>query len=292
MRAIGTENAATGRRGARGGSLAKRLLAALVFIPCLIVIANRGGVYYLALIVLFIFLGLREFYSIMRIKGLRPHVLIGIACGTALPLYLYYGGVHMDAVLTAALGLVLVAELLRRNGRHAADHIAATIFGVLYVSWLGSHLALIRMLPLRAGHEDRVGFALVIALFTMTWCCDTGAYAAGKLFGRRKLFPSISPGKTVEGAVGGVVFSAAGILIARQVVEIPVTAMQAVVLAVAVAVAGQVGDLFESLIKRDAGIKDSSGAIPGHGGILDRMDSLLFTAPLVYYVSAYFLLKG
>jgi len=115
---------------------------------------------------------------------------------------------------------------------------------------------------------------------------------AGRLFGRHKLLPAISPGKTVEGAVGGVVFSIAGILVAGLIVDIPFSLTTAVALAVVASVTGQVGDLAESLIKRDAGIKDSSRAIPGHGGILDRFDSLLFTAPVLYYLMRYLVLRG
>jgi phosphatidate cytidylyltransferase len=128
-------------------------------------------------------------------------------------------------------------------------------------------------------------------VFTLTWCYDTGAYTFGKLFGRHKPFPSISPGKTVEGAVGGTLLSIAGILVVRRLMETHLGIFDAVVLAVLASVVGQLGDLVESMIKRDAKIKDSSTAIPGHGGILDRFDSLLFTAPLIYYVLRYFVLR-
>ncbi|MDD3643681.1 MAG: phosphatidate cytidylyltransferase, partial [Candidatus Krumholzibacteria bacterium] len=277
----------------RDGSLAKRLLASAVFLPCLIVIARFGSWYYFALIELVIVIGLVEYYSIMSTRGLRPHRLLGMAAGALLPAALFLrGGMWAPVLITAFLLAVMTAELIRGEREHALGRIAATVFGVMYVSWLGSHLALVRELPRETGLEYAAGFPLVIAVFTMTWCYDTGAYAAGTLFGRRRLFPSISPGKTVEGAAGGVIFSIAGILVAREIVEMPFTGAQAAALAVAASVTGQVGDLVESLMKRDAGIKDSSRAIPGHGGVLDRFDSLLFTAPVLYYLMRFLVLRG
>lgn len=282
---------ANGKR--RGSSLANRLLAAAVFLPCFFIIAHRGGIYYLILIDLIIILGLFEFYRMMEAKGLRPYTWIGVLSGGALPWYLFFRqGIYANVLLTLTFIAVMIAELVRKDKGHAVYHISVTIFGVLYVSWLGSHLMLLRELPVIAGLDYSVGFTFVIIVFTLTWCYDTGAYTFGKLFGRRRLFPSISPGKTVEGAVGGTFLSIAGILIARSLLETQLSALEAVLLAVAASIIGQTGDLVESMLKRDAKIKDSSTTIPGHGGILDRFDSLLFTAPLIYYALRYFVLKA
>lgn len=276
----------------RGGSLARRLLAAAVFLPCFFIIAHRGGIYYLILVDMIIVLGLFEFYKMMEAKGLRPYKWIGVLSGGALPWYLFFRqGIYANVLLTLTLIAVMIAELIRRDKGHAVYHISVTIFGVLYVSWLGSHLMLLRELPIIAGLDYAVGFTFVIIVFTLTWSCDTGAYIFGRLFGRRKLFPSISPSKTVEGALGGTFLSIVGILIARGLMDTQLGIVDAVALAIAASVIGQLGDLVESMIKRDARIKDSSTAIPGHGGILDRFDSLLFTAPLIYYALRYFVLK-
>lgn len=275
------------------GSLAKRLLASAVFIPCLIFIARAGGWYYFALIAVVIVTGLAEYYRILSAKGLRPHRAVGIAAGALLSAALYLGGGAWAALtLTASALAVMIAALIGGGRERALERIAATLFGVLYVSLLGSHMVLVRELPRETGLDYEAGFPLVIALFTMTWCYDTGAYAAGRLFGRHKLFPSISPGKTVEGALGGVVLSVAGIFIALAIVDIPFTPLEAVLLALVASVAGQTGDLAESMLKRDAGIKDSSRAIPGHGGILDRFDSLLFSAPVLYYLIRHIIMRG
>jgi len=119
--------------------------------------------------------------------------------------------------------------------------------------------------------------------FMLVWSCDTAAYAVGRAFGRTKLMPSVSPGKSLEGAIAGLLASIGGALLARLWFAHYLTALDAVVLGALVGVFGQLGDLVESLLKRDAELKDTSTLIPGHGGVLDRFDSLLFAAPIVYY---------
>jgi phosphatidate cytidylyltransferase len=281
-----------GGGGRNAGSLVKRIAAATIFLPCFFIIAHRGGIYYLILIDLIIVVGLFEFYKMTETKGLRPYKWIGILSGGALPWYLFFRqGMYANVLLTLTFMAVMIAELVRKDKGHAIYHISVTIFGVLYVSWLGSHLMLLRELPVIAHLDYRVGFNFVLLLFALTWCYDTGAYTFGRLFGRRKLFPSISPGKTVEGMLGGTFLSIAGVLAVQTLFETRLTVLEAVLLATAGSIIGQIGDLVESMIKRDVRIKDSSAAIPGHGGALDRFDSLLFTAPLVYYTLRYFVLE-
>lgn len=276
----------------KGSSLAGRLLAAAIFLPCFFIIAHRGGIYYLILVDMIIMFGLFEFYKMMEAKGLRPYKWIGILSGAALPWYLFLRqGIYANVLLTLTFIAVMIAELLRREKGHSVYHISVTIFGVLYVAWLGSHLMLLRELPIIAGIDYSFGYTFVIIVFALTWCYDTGAYTFGRLFGRHKLFPSISPGKTVEGAIGGTFLSIVGILVVRQLMNTQLGIVEAVLMAVAASIIGQLGDLVESMIKRDAKIKDSASSIPGHGGILDRFDSLLFTAPLIYYALRYFIMK-
>ena len=209
-----------GEGKAKSGSLAGRLLAAAVFLPCFFIIAHRGGIYYLVLVNLIIVIGLFEFYRMMEAKGLRPYKWIGVLSGGALPWYLFFRqGIYANVLLTLTFMAVMIAELLRRDKGHAVYHISVTIFGVLYVSWLGSHLMLLRELPIIAGLDYSAGFTFVIVVFALTWSYDTGAYTFGRLFGRHKLFPSISPGKTVEGAIGGVFLSIVGILIVDRVMD-------------------------------------------------------------------------
>lgn len=274
------------------GSLAKRVIAAVIFVPCLIVISRRGSVYFLLLVELVILTGLWEFYRMMQAKGLSPYRWVGMLGGAALPWYLFFRqGIYGNLLLGLTFLGIMILELFRREKGHAVYHVSVTIFGVIYVSWLGSHLVMLRELPLITGIGYSRGFDFVMTVFVLTWCYDTGAYTFGRLFGRRKLFPSVSPGKTVEGAVGGLALSIAGIMAARLFLDIPAGPWESVALAAGLSVAGQLGDLCESMIKRDVQIKDASETIPGHGGTLDRFDSILFTAPVFYYLLKYFILE-
>jgi len=275
-----------------GITVAKRILASFIFLPCLIIIARRGGFYYLALIDIMILVGLWEFYKMMEAKGLQPYKAIGILSGLALSWYIFFQqGIYANFFLSVIFIGVMTLELARREKGLAVYHISVTIFGVFYVAWLGSHLVLLRELPHLKGLDYSMGFSFVIVVFVLTWCYDSGAYAIGRLIGRHKIFPSISPGKTLEGVFGGIAFSIIGILIARSVIASYLTIFQAVGLALIASVVGQLGDLVESMLKRDVKIKDTSGTIPGHGGVLDRFDSLLFTSPLIYYFFKYFILE-
>jgi phosphatidate cytidylyltransferase len=273
-------------------SLFLRIIMSAIFLPCLLVIAWRGGIYYLILIDIIILIGLLEFYRMMEVKGLSPYKTIGILSGLAIPWYIFFQqGIYVNFLLTIIFIGIMLMELVRREKGLAVYHISVTVFGVLYVAWLGSHLVLIRELPVLKGMEYKYGYYFVIMTIVLTWCYDTGAYTVGRLFGKHKLFPSISPGKTIEGAVGGLVFSIVGILIVRHTLVPFLGIYAAIGLAFLASIIGQLGDLVESMLKRDVKIKDSSGAIPGHGGVLDRFDSMLFTAPMIYYFLKYIILE-
>ncbi|MBN1885735.1 MAG: phosphatidate cytidylyltransferase [Candidatus Krumholzibacteriota bacterium] len=275
----------------QGGSLLWRIIASAIFIPCLVIIVRRGGLYFLALIDLLILVGLWEFYRMMEAKGLRPYKWIGILSGLALSWYVFFQqGIYANFFLSVVFVAVTTLELARKEKGHAVYHISVTIFGVFYVAWLGSHLILLRELPHVEGLDYRLGASFVFVVFILTWCYDTGAYTVGRLIGKHRLLPSISPNKTVEGVFGGLAFAIAGILVARMFTADYLSVAQGILLAIVFSVIGQLGDLVESMIKRDAKIKDASTTIPGHGGALDRFDSLLFTAPLIYYFFRYFIL--
>ncbi len=261
-----------------------RLIASAVFIPCFILIALRGEVHFLLLTNCIVGLGMWEFYSIMWNIGVRPYRAIGILSGLSLLWYLYlYSGKYAGMFLTIAVLALMALEITRRDGRGAVTHLATTAFGVIYVGFLGAHLVLLRELPVRVGLEYHYGASFVFLAFFITWSCDTGAYFVGKSLGRRKILPRVSAGKTWEGAIGGVLLAMVGAVVARYWFADYLTTVQAVLLGAAAGIVGPIGDFAESMIKRDADIKDTSEVIPGHGGVLDRFDSLLFTAPLLYY---------
>ncbi|HEX7125570.1 MAG TPA: phosphatidate cytidylyltransferase [Thermodesulfobacteriota bacterium] len=182
------------------------------------------------------------------------------------------------AMLTGSTFAVFLYALFRPEAaRSAAERVGLLVFGLVYGPVLLSHAVLARAMP------DHLGPGAVLLALAAAWGGDTAAYYGGKSLGRRKLYPAVSPGKTWEGAAAGLVGTVAAALLVRAWLLPDVPVRHVLVLGVVAAVVGQLGDLCESLLKRGAGVKDSGGLLPGHGGLLDRLDSFLFVAPLVYY---------
>ena len=251
--------------------------------PLLILLARAGGWAFWVFVAVQVALGLGEFYRMMQRRGLRPYVKLGSRRRwTALGLP-EAPTPHVAFLLTSVLLLVLGLELRRPEARQRVEDIAVTCFGVLYVGWLSAHLILLRELPWRAGTSYADGASFVLLAFLVTWSCDTGAYAIGRILGRNRPWTRISPRKSVEGAIAGLAAAVIAAFVARAWFAPYLGVGDAAVLGVLVGVFAQVGDLVESLLKRDAEHGDSSELIPGHGGVLDRFDSLYFAAPLVFY---------
>jgi phosphatidate cytidylyltransferase len=259
-------------------------VSGLAFVPLLILLARAGGPTFLAFVGLQVFLAEREFYRMMRGKGLAPRAWLGIGVSLALLGAVYrWHGVPGDLLATAALLLTLAFGLRRVELTRPIESMAVTLFGVLYVAWLSAHLVMLRELPWRAGTPYAEGASYVLLAFFVTWSCDPGAYTIGRALGRTRPWTTISPSKSVEGAVGGFVFAIAAALIARVWFAPYLRVTDALLLGTLVGIFAQVGDLVESLLKREARHGDSSDLIPGHGGVLDRFDSLYFAAPIVFY---------
>lgn len=266
-------------------SITLRVLASVVFIPCFIIITRRGDLHFLALIDIVIFIGMWEFYGMLESSGIRPYKGIGVLCGLALSWYMFFqNGLYANMFLTLALMALMGLELTHRDTHKAVTNVATTILGVIYVGFLASHIVLLRELPHEIGLPYAMGSSFVFLAFIVTWACDTGAYIVGSLVGRTPLLPRVSQKKTREGAAGGVVLGVAGALVAMVTFAPYLSVWKAVLLGVLGSVVGMAGDLVESMFKRSVDVKDASETIPGHGGVLDRFDSLLFTAPLLYYI--------
>jgi len=281
-----------------------RLLTAAVLIPSVIYLIVQGGLVYLAAIVVIVLLGQREFYRLIEDKGANPIAAYGMAAGAALPVVAYFGNeYYATLILIATLLAVMVRAVGRAQITEALVSVSGTFFGVCYVGWLLSHAIVLRNFDHAAGARygsDAVaalgivpesGIFFMLFALTAVVLCDAGAYFAGRAWGKRKLAPRISPAKTVEGAVGGVLAGTAGGLITKLIFDffwpdlsraLPWAA--AAVMAAVVAVAGIVGDLVESLLKRDAQAKDTGRLLPGMGGVLDRIDSPLLGIPIMYYM--------
>jgi phosphatidate cytidylyltransferase len=212
----------------------------------------------------------------------RPLGLLGAAL-----IALLVAGAHNGADWwTGALALAAVLHSLwlvaRSETQRGLNDWLVTVGGVLYVGWLGSYL-----IPLRQLDQD--GQWAFLAIFA-TFANDTGAYFVGLAVGRTPLAPRISPSKTVEGSLGGLLCGAAAVPLLSYALGLDVSAGLLIPLAILVPVAAQLGDLAESLLKRGAGVKDAGVLVPGHGGVLDRLDSLLFVVPMVYYYATWVVL--
>lgn len=270
-------------------NLARRIVTSCLFLPVLILIAREGGIYYLILIELGIGIGTYEFFTMLEARKLAPYKILGTFCALLLGLTAFRQSYLFTYLIITILLLALsISELSRAKNQQAINHISATIFGAMYVGWLMSHLVLLRELPHAMGQPYSAGTGYALLPFVLTWSCDTFAYFFGMRFGRHKLLPRISPGKSWEGSIAGGVFAIIAAFIYQQIYAHFLSWFDCVMLGVLTGVLAQVGDLVESLLKRDAEVKDVSATIPGHGGILDRFDSLLFTAPMMYYYLRFF----
>jgi phosphatidate cytidylyltransferase len=254
--------------------LARRLATAAVGIPVAVVTVWLGGWVMTAVVAAVVAVGAWEFYRLAGQAGYAPATAVGLVATALLPVTASAGPARWTVGLVVALVLAaLSAELVSRRERALANA-AGTALGALYVGLLGSHWVLLRSLP--------EGMALTFLVVAGTWCADSAAYFVGRSFGRRKLAPEVSPNKTVEGAVGAVVGGIVGAVAVAAWFALP--AAWAVAGGLLCAVCGQLGDLWESRLKREAQAKDSGNLLPGHGGVLDRFDGLLFSGAVAYYV--------
>jgi phosphatidate cytidylyltransferase len=256
----------------------QRVYVAIVFIPLFYFLVRYLPPWIFFLLVTGgILLGLHEFYG-MYFRGEKRHEIpIGISAGGLAALTLSVGGVESWLTLMTGLvmALLLVEFCLARDMTRGMADGAVLVTGVLYVAGLLGHLILLRRLE--------GGEYLVFFVFLVTWAGDTGAYYSGKMLGRRKLAPVTSPNKTVEGAIGGLGLSVAASFLGKSWFLPSISVADALGLGIGLGILGQLGDLTESMFKRGAGVKDSSRLIPAHGGLLDRVDSLIFTAPALFH---------
>jgi phosphatidate cytidylyltransferase len=280
--------------------LTRRVLVGVIAAPLGVLVVFYGGAALAAVLAILSALAAWEFFRIARGSGLTPLEDVGIPLAGVVPLFVHARYLRLyepplSAIAIAVLAVLAIALFARGVNGRPLGAAASTVFGVLYTGGMLSFGYAIRYheyviesvrIPL-GGLAVSAGGLLLLLPLLLTWASDIGAFFFGRTFGKRKLMPSVSPGKTVAGAVGGLATTVlVGWLYARFVLT-PTTQLAFVrggiiAFAILVSVAAQIGDLAESLLKREAGIKDSSHIIPGHGGVLDRFDSLLFVLPLSY----------
>ena len=282
-------------------NLQLRLLTAAVLIPVILYVIFRGGYWVLATVEIITVVGLSEFYQLIEAKGAHPLRGFGIIAGTSLPVVAFLGSeYHVTILMSAVLLGVMVAQLGKARISDSLASISGTFFGVFYVGWLLSHAVVLRDFhrvaegkwgAAAAAIPPEIGIFYLCFAVAIVIAGDAGAYFAGRAYGRHKLAPKISPAKTVEGAFGAVLAGIAAGLASKGVFQILIPGVTVQIgwvvcgmLAVILSVVGIIGDLVESLLKRDAAVKDTGILLPGTGGVLDRIDSSLLAIPVMYYL--------
>lgn len=252
-----------------------RLLSSAVGIPVIIFCILKGGPFLLVLLGVIILFSQHEFYTMARAKGYRPNLLLGFTGGLLFLITGFKAGqAGMEFALAVYLFSLFLWQALMQQGSNVISRISVTLIGAIYIGFTLPHLYLIR----NVNHGEVLAIMVVVG----TWISDTSGYFFGTLFGKHRLAPSISPNKSLEGSGAAIIFT---MLIFFSTILIRwMEIMPALTLGFTVGISAQLGDLFESLIKRDFGVKDSGSIIPGHGGFLDRFDSLIFTSLVSFYV--------
>jgi phosphatidate cytidylyltransferase len=274
-------------------NLAARVIVAVVAIPLVIAAVATGGVILALVLGIVSALAARELYGIAEHGGYTPLARTGTLMAFLLPLGVHYFRegrfVPPEIALSAVVIIALFALALFRRAaeRHPLGAVAVTLIGVMYTAGFLSFAYALRY------HNyivtAQAGSALVFYPFVLTWISDTAGFFVGRAFGRAKLMPSVSPGKTRAGALGALVFCMLASWAYAHWVLVPFASLglrtgTALALGAAIGVSVQIGDLVESLLKREGGVKDSSHLIPGHGGVLDRIDGMLFALPVTYFL--------
>lgn len=269
--------------------LKKRLLTALwSFIVVMAAVwFEKPIMWFTVLAVIAGILAAIEFYRLVGVAKVLPLTICGVAMtvlfiiAPQLDLNINISLISLLVTGAIALPMILMIFLPKQEGLFRLW--AWTLTGVLYIGWLISYLVSLRLVPDAFGFPD-TGRNLVLMALLATFASDTTAYFVGKAIGKHKMAPSISPGKTWEGAVGGVLGAviACYIFTLNTFFQVPFTVVSAIVLGILLSIFSQLGDLAESMLKRGAGVKDSGNLMPGHGGIMDRLDSILFAGVVVY----------
>jgi phosphatidate cytidylyltransferase len=243
------------------------------------VIFFAGGAAFSALAFGFVVLALYEFFTLLRSAKMPCYRLFGVVMGGILALVVAFeqGATRSGEVFFIVIGclFLFILQFSHKNNFEALTGISLTLFGILYVSWFSSFTIKLRYLD--------GGVMWLAYLLSVTKAGDIGAYTFGSLFGRHSLIPHISPKKSVEGMFGGLFLSSVASLLFKPYLPLPWSWAHLSILGVLIGIIGQIGDLSESLMKRFCHAKDSGAILPGMGGVLDALDSILFTAPIFYY---------
>jgi phosphatidate cytidylyltransferase len=267
--------------------IARRVIVSVVAIPIILFLSYAGSYYFLGLILLIGIVSFIEFGMLASNKKIFANKIIGILSVLFLIINEFFHLIDLFPVLIIISALILLTEIFRKK-ENAISNVGATLLGIFYIGLFASTLVSIREFYPRIDDLYTRGGLIIISMLASIWICDSAAYFVGTKLGKHKIIPRISPSKSWEGAIAGFVFSVLTMIIAQNILIGFLTIKDVIILGVIIGIIGQLGDFVESMIKRDSGAKDSSGLIPGHGGMFDRFDSLLFSAPVIWLYLRYF----
>lgn len=265
----------------------KRVIVSLVGVPLILITSYLGGYYFFAFVAIISLFSFYEFNLLVKNKRTNVNLSLGGLIIFILLLNQYFHFTDLEVIVVASSLFLLTVELFRNKGS-AIYNLGATFLGIFYIGIFSSSLIALREFQFSGIVSDENGAYLIISILASIWIGDSAAYYGGITFGKHKLFPRVSPKKSWEGAIFGFIFSVATFILAKLIVLNFLSWMNVIVIGIIIGTVGQIGDLVESLIKRDSEVKDSSSLIPGHGGFFDRFDSLLFSAPAIWIYLKYF----
>jgi phosphatidate cytidylyltransferase len=262
--------------------LAKRIFVAVLGIPLIAGSIYLGGWYFFSFITLVSLLSQWEFYQIQRKKGTNPQSITALIVGVLILAGIQIEKWQITYIFVILAVILIMADEMFRKHKDVSTNIGITLLGIIYIPFFLGTLLMIRtqvdqLLP----NTTYAAFRFIMIYLAAIWICDTFAYGFGSYFGRHKLYQKVSPNKSVEGAIAGIAGAILVYFIVKWLNFLPISWSAALLFALTVSIVGQTGDLVESWYKRDAGVKDSSNLLPGHGGVLDRFDSIIFTSPVM-----------
>lgn len=264
----------------------KRILVSIVAIPVIVIVSYFGRYYFLIFVIIISVVSYYEFLNFCKKKDIGANLWLATIILFLLLINQYKHFVDFYSIIIVSSLLLLIIELFRNKGS-AILNLGTTYLGIFYIGLFSTTLIALReFYPNVDGLYIRGGY-LIIALLASIWLGDSAAYYGGTAFGKHKLFPRVSPNKSWEGAVLGFMFSVGAMILAKLVILDFLSWNNVIIIGTIIGTIGQIGDLVESLLKRDSTVKDSSAIIPGHGGVFDRFDSLLFVAPAVWFYLRY-----
>ena len=265
---------------------ATRMLTGFIMGTIVMLCIMYGDISLLLMLVVLLGFGSREYVKILNHKGFYPSLKVIYITEIILATVVYFKRFDLVAITLTICAMCSFMWVLFRGKQPYIANVATTLLGMVYCGWFPLHLIFLRDLSCPK-YDSGLGF--VVLMFTAILLTDVGCYYVGTKLGKRKLAPVISPNKTIEGSIGGMFFAILGAVVVGLFIDLPW--YMSAIAGVICTVFAQIGDLCESMLKRDAGVKDSGSSLPGHGGFLDRTDSFILTIPIMYYFCKCFIFQ-